>query len=234
MKFLNILRKNNPFRFRKVFNIKNLLILFILLISYVILSAYIYSERISADLAKNVVRLHVIANSDSNYDQQIKLKVRDSVLKYMEENSKGINSANKAKRFICENLGNIENIACTVLQSYGLSYEAKAYFGKFAFPTKVYGDVTLPSGEYQSLRVVLGNGTGKNWWCVMFPPLCFVDASTGILPDESKLQLKNVLTEEEYKLALGNAKDACPDIKIKFKIVELLQQSKFILAKGKK
>lgn len=68
----------------------------------------------------------------------------------------------------------------------------------------------------------------------MFPPLCFVDASTGVLPDESKLQLKSVLTEEEYKIALGNAKNTCPDIKIKFKIVELLQQSKFMLAKGKR
>jgi len=233
MKFINTLKQKNPFGIRKVFNIKHLLVLFILLASYIILSGYIYSENISTDLGKNIVRLHIIANSDSPYDQQIKLKVRDSVLKYMEENSKGVNSADTAKRFICANLSNIEGIARTVLASYGLKYEAKAYFGKFAFPTKVYGDVSLPAGEYQSLRVVLGSGSGKNWWCVMFPPLCFVDASTGILPDESKLQLKNTLTQEEYKLALENAKDTCPDIKIKFKIVELLQQSKFILAQRK-
>lgn len=218
----------------KMLKPRYLLVVFILLCSYVILSCYIYSEKITNDMAKNIVRLHVIANSDSKYDQQIKLKVRDSVLKYMQENSKGINSAEAAKGFICRNLSNIENIACTVLKSYGLNYQAKAYFGRFIFPTKVYGDVSLPAGDYQSLRIVLGNGSGQNWWCVMFPPLCFVDASTGVLPDESKLQLKSSLTEEEYKLALGNAKDTCTDIKIKFKIVELLQQSKFVLAKGKR
>ncbi|MGE5327935.1 MAG: stage II sporulation protein R [Deltaproteobacteria bacterium] len=234
MKFINFLKLNNLVTIKKIFHMKHLLILSILVVSYIILSGYIYSEKISEDLAKNVVRLHVIANSDSKHDQQIKLMVRDSILKYMEENSKGIKSADEAKNFICKNLLNIENIACTALKSYGSDYSAKAYFGKFVFPTKVYGDVTLPSGEYQSLRVVLGNGIGKNWWCVMFPPLCFVDASTGVLPDESKLQLKSVLTEEEYKIALGNAKNTCPDIKIKFKIVELLQQSKFMLAKGKR
>ncbi|MGE5474341.1 MAG: stage II sporulation protein R [Ignavibacteriales bacterium] len=218
----------------KMFNIKYLLVVFILLCSYIILSGYIYSEKITADMAKNIVRLHVIANSDSQYDQQIKLKVRDSVLKYMEDNSKGVNSANAAKGFICRNLSNIESIASAVLKSYGLNYQAKASFGKFAFPTKAYGDVSLPAGNYQSLRIVLGNGTGRNWWCVMFPPLCFVDASTGVLPAESKLELKSSLTEEEYKLALGNAKDASSEIKIKFKIVELLQQSKFVLARGRR
>jgi len=230
MKFFEILKQKNFFRIRKVFKTKHILVLFILLVSYIILSGYIYSERITTDMAKNIVRLHVIANSNSPYDQDIKYKVRDSVLKYMGENSKGVNSSDTAKRFICANLSNIESIASNVMKSYGLNYQVKAYFGKFAFPTKVYGDVTLPAGEYESLRVVLGSGLGKNWWCVMFPPLCFVDASTGVLPDESKLQLKSSLSEEEYKIALGNAKSASADIKIKFKIVELLQQSKFILA----
>lgn len=230
MKFINVFKQKIIFN---TINIKNLSIIFILLLSYIILSSYIYCGKVTSDLSRNVVRLHVIANSDSAYDQDIKYKVRNSVLEYMQKNSQNINSAEAARQFICMNLSNIEKISCDIMKSYDLNYKAKAYFGKFIFPTKVYGDVTLPSGEYEALRIVLGSGSGQNWWCVMFPPLCFVDASTGIVPDESKLRLKNVLSEEEYKLALGNSKDASSEIKIKFKIIEFLQQSKFILAKGK-
>lgn len=98
--------------------------------------------------------------------------------------------------------------------------------GSFPFPTKMYGDITLPAGTYEALRVVVGEGEGQNWWCVMFPPLCFVDATHGTIPDSVKEDLKNVLTKEEYSIvASADQEDEIP-IEIKFKVVEIFQGSK--------
>lgn len=212
--------------------IVNTLAVILLLAALVLTSAYTYSENIQQGLAENLIRLHVIANSNSQEDQEVKYKVRDEILKYMSSQTVDLKSTDEAKNLICNNISHIEEIAKQTLEANGYNYEVKAYFGKFPFPTKVYGDVTLPAGEYQSLRVVLGKGAGANWWCVMFPPLCFVDASKGVVPDSSKAQMQNVLSEEEYNLAMSNSAGSTSEVKFKFKIVELLQQSKMKLAKS--
>ncbi len=193
-------------------------------------SAYTYSENIQEGLAGSLIRLHVVANSDSGTDQDIKYKVRDNILKYMSSQSAGLESVDDARKLVQENMDRIEQIARDTLRDNGFSYNVKVYYGSYMFPTKVYGDIILPPGEYQSLRVVLGNGTGANWWCVMFPPLCFVDASQGVVPDSSKEQLKRTLSDEEYEIAASYLSDSHMDVKVKFKIVELLQQSKHKLA----
>ena len=203
-------------------------------VSIILMSAYSYSKNIQHGLADNLIRLHVIANSDTDNDQAVKHKVRDEILKYMSAQAKKFESTDEAETFICSNLDVFQKIAEDTLMANGYHYEAKAYFGKYPFPTKVYGDVTLPAGEYQSLRVVLGNGSGANWWCVMFPPLCFVDASHGVVPDSSKTQLKNVLTDEEYKVVMSNSTNANSEVKFKFKIVEVFQQSKAKVASNKR
>ena len=206
-----------------------------LLISLLALtSAYSYSDNMQHGIASNLVRLPVIANSDSGKGQAIKRKIRDNVLDYMKSQTVNLKSTNEARDLIINNLGIFEKIAQDTLKANGFNYEAKAYFGKFPFPTKVYGDVTLPPGEYQALRIVLGKGSGANWWCVMFPPLCFVDASKGIVPDSSKSQLKSSMTTEEYNVIMSNSSSSESEIKIKFKIVELFQQSKMKLASLKR
>jgi stage II sporulation protein R len=198
-----------------------------ILMLLVFLCSYSYSNTTNRDLANNLVRLHVIANSNDPIDQKIKLKIRDNILDYMRDKSVGVTSAAYAKKIIEANLDDIEKITNTTLAANGFEYTSKAMLGTYPFPTKAYGNVSLPAGEYQALRVVLGSGGGANWWCVMFPPLCFVDVSNGIVPEASKEALQKNLTPDEYELITNNTDSK---IKFKFKIVELFEESKIKLA----
>ena len=155
--------------------VKMVIILSFLLFIYITVCAFSYAQNISTDIANNVFRLHVLANSDSEEDQNLKYKVRDSLLKYMRE--------------ICGNCKNKQEAISLVeknkdtIRSEGYSYDVNINIGNFEFPTKDYGDISLPAGYYDALRVEIGEAKGQNWWCVMFPPLCFVDVSlTAIVP----------------------------------------------------
>lgn len=127
----------------------------------------------------NIFRLHIIANSDSKEDQSVKLKVRDAILEYEKElfSHNDINSAEQTKYFLKENAKSIYKISKETLQNNGLSYGVKLSVGTYMFPDRTYRDSTYPAGYYSALRVVLGDGKGENWWCVMFPPLCIIDDS---------------------------------------------------------
>lgn len=189
-----------------------------------------YTESVNACLSDNLIRLHVIANSDSPEDQSLKHTVRDAVLEYVRSIIKDVNSVDQARAIVSENLSGITAVAKQVIEDSGSSYEVKAALGSYPFPTKAYGDILLPAGEYQALRIVIGNGGGANWWCVLFPPLCFVDVTHGTVPDEIKEDLKKVLTEEEYLLVTSTDDETDIPVKIKFKIVEVFQDSKIKLA----
>jgi stage II sporulation protein R len=189
-----------------------------------------YTESINASLSDNLVRLHVIANSDSPEDQALKHTVRDAVLDYVRGILKDSNSVDQTRTLILENIPEITAVAKQTIADAGSSYDVKASLGSYPFPTKAYGDILLPAGDYQALRIVIGNGGGANWWCVLFPPLCFVDVTHGTVPDEIKEDLKKVLTEEEYQLVTSADEEADIPVKIKFKIVEMFQDSKIKLA----
>ncbi len=163
-----------------------------------------YSESAARDLTDNVTRLHIIANSDSAADQAVKLKVRDAVLQNADEHT---------------DTDDIEKIAEKTLRENGFTYDARAYEGKFGFPEKTYKDMTFPAGEYEGVRVVLGAGAGKNWWCVLNPPLCFTEDNAGAMSGEGKAKLKNALRGETYELITQKPQ-------IRFKIVELLGELK--------
>lgn len=126
------------------------------------------------------IRFHVIANSDSPEDQALKLKIRDRLLERFGEEFADVDSIEVGRQKIRENIAEIRKIALDEIRKYGKSYPVKVQFGHFSFPTKVYGQLVLPAGEYEALKVVIGKGSGANWWCVMFPPLCFVDISHGV------------------------------------------------------
>ena len=134
--------------------------------------------------AEDVVRLHIIANSDSQDDQAVKLKVRDSVLEYMRTWDTATDKKDALKE-IEGKISDFENIANEILQEENENYTAVAQVGTFSFPAKQYGAKWYPAGEYDALKVVLGEGKGQNWWCVMFPPLCLMDVS---FADEQELQ----------------------------------------------
>jgi stage II sporulation protein R len=192
---------------------------------------YINTDRELADVTDKLVRLHVIANSDSIEDQDLKRKVRDEVILQMSPKFEGLKDVNQVKQVIANNINLIENIAAGVVEGNQKSYGAKALVGNYDFPTKIYGNLTLPAGNYQALKIVLGNGEGQNWWCVMFPPLCFIDIAHGVVPEQTMEQLKESLNEDEYKLLTSARTDEDLPVKLKFKIVEIAKSMNMRIAK---
>lgn len=180
--------------------------------------AVIYAEGMKADISSAVLRLHVVANSDSEYDQALKLKVRDAV---REEFSKGIKYAESKEDAILsaeEMKGALKKAALKVIENEGASYSVNVTVGKESFPTKEYGKIALPSGKYDAVKVKIGAAEGKNWWCVLYPPLCITDSSCLELNDEAYELLSQDLTKEE--LGIITRKDG-EKISLKFKILEL-------------
>lgn len=190
--------------------IKRLAFLIILLASFIFSSAYSFASCSFNDLKNSVFRLHVIANSDSNEDQSLKLKVRDSILSYINQFS--FSSRDDTIEYCKNHLQDLKNISLATIHNEGYSYDVNVEVGDFYFPTKTYGDISFPSGFYDALKVEIGRAQGHNWWCVMFPPLCFVDVSSGIVPDESKKILEDNLSSEDYNLVLsGSFSDSASD-----------------------
>ena len=204
----------------KKLKIGRIFVILILLSLFILISTISYVDAVSNNIADSVFRLHVIANSDSKEDQELKLKVRDELLSYMNIISKDSTNKQEAMQIANEHKEEFIQIAEKVIKENGYNYTVNVQVGKADFPTKYYGDITLPAGTYDALKVQIGEAKGQNWWCVMFPPLCFVDVSTGIVPDNSKQELKQSLDNEEYDLI---SKTDNNEISFKFKIVELFQ-----------
>ncbi|MDR1537486.1 MAG: stage II sporulation protein R [Clostridiales bacterium] len=182
-----------------------------------------YSETVQESIAKEVLRFHVLANSDEEKDQELKLKVRDGVLETFKEGLSMSSSVDETRKFLSARLNDIEARAEEIVLENGYSYKVSASLSHDFFPTKTYGDITFPPGSYEALRLVIGEGEGKNWWCVMFPPLCFVDVTKGKTTDESKSQLQSITTASEYKLLSDDAREQEVTVKVKFKVVEWWQ-----------
>ncbi len=209
-------------------NFYMIFIIFILFFVYIFLCANSYTSAVSSDIASSVFRLHVIANSDSDEDQALKYIVRDNILKYMNSLiDTNVASKEETVEVISNNLDNFRRIAQDTVYEEGYNYTVNVEIGNFAFPTKDYGDISLPSGYYDALRISIGNADGRNWWCVMFPPLCFVDVTSGIVPEESKTTLEDTLSNEEYDLISGSS----AQFEFKFKLVELFENIKNTIAK---
>ena len=205
-------------------------IITLLLAIFLFLCAYSYSNAVSSDFQSNLLRLHVLANSNSKEDQNLKYAVRDNILEYVNNLSKDakINSKEELVSLVNFRKEEIKNIAEQTVQDMGYSYTVNVAIGNYNFPTKTYGDISLPSGPYDALRIEIGEAEGQNWWCVMFPPLCFVDVSSGIVPEDSKETLQDNLSDEEYLLILNESSE---NLKLKFKIVELFGNMNISTAK---
>lgn len=208
--------------------LKVILILSFLLFIYTNICALSYASNISNNISDTVFRLHVIANSDSKEDQDLKYKVRDSLIDYMNDICKNCKTKQEAIDLVKKYQNSFKQIAIEQIKKEGYNYDVNIDIGNFEFPTKQYGDISLPSGFYDALKVEIGEAKGQNWWCVMFPPLCFVDITTGIVSEESKEYLKDNMTEEEFALI---SSDSSSDIKFKFKILEFFNETGLITAK---
>jgi len=191
-------------------------------------SAAIYDqENKGTTLDKDhLIRLHVIANSDSVYDQKVKLLVRDEIIKYLAPFFRTVQTDQAAREAVRKQLPSIVERANQRLNSLGTGYTVCAQFGRFDFPTKAYGDLILPSGNYEAVRVVLGEGKGKNWWCVLYPPLCFIDISSTIAVDTS-----NSNSSGEVESVGGEPVQIEIRLKILDKVADFIKEKSFALSK---
>ena len=163
----------------------------------------------------DTIRLHILANSDSNDDQALKIKVRDAILCEFSDELNKISSKAEAEETISALLSDIEKFAEEVIAKSGYSYTVKATLSDELYETRTYEDFTLPRGIYTSLRIIIGNGEGKNWWCVMFPPLC-LDMATESVPDDDAI--KKYSKEEISLIRRGG-------YNIKFKLLEMFSNA---------
>lgn len=204
-------------------------VLLSVLISVVLVMAIVLIKEINKinactyDYREKLIRFHVIANSDSEKDQALKLKVRDAVIDYLKPKLENSMSIEESERIIKGEYDNLEKISKNIISDNGYNYNVEVGLQYSNFPAKQYSSVVLPSGKYKALKVVIGEGKGKNWWCVMFPPLCFVDEESGVIDEKTDKKLQEVLTPEEYDLIMAKNKTEVEDLKFKFKIIEVLQ-----------
>lgn len=178
-----------------------------------ILSFITYGKATQSRIADSVLRLHIIAASDSDSDQKIKLLVRDRILKdaaFLFKNSKG---ATESLKIAKENIDFLTETANDELMRQGSSDRARIEIGEFPFPVKVYDNIMLPSGRYCAVRIIIGEGNGHNWWCVMYPPMCTIDGVT--MDSGGKKKLKKSLSDSDYKIVSQKAE-------VRFKIVDII------------
>lgn len=163
-------------------------------------------------IENSVLRMHVLANSEEDYDQELKLKVRDAILYEGKDIFEGSNNVKVAQNKIQMNKDRLLKTARQVVSQEGYDYDVKIEIGREYFNTRTYDNITLPAGHYNAVRVIIGSGEGHNWWCVMFPPLCVPGAC-----EESEIDA--VLKDGESKVVRGN-----PEIDVRFKIVEIFEK----------
>lgn len=180
-------------------------------------------ESTEAALASQVIRFHVLANSNTDADQKLKLKVRDRVINEMNNLFDSNGDIALARCTVIENIDKIKAIAKDEILKNGCSYDVKVSLGSSDFPTKNYGEIVLPAGTYEALKIEIGSAEGQNWWCVLFPPLCFVDESCVAYDSEAAIKLSESVGNKNAPL-LQNEKS--PAVKLKFKTYEIWQRGK--------
>lgn len=188
------------------------IVLLCMLIFEMIMMGNVYSANITNEISDKLLRMHILANSNDEYDQNIKIKVRDYIIRDIRENN--FNS----KEEVVEKVIEMEEKINEFLKENNVGYSAKAIIADTIFKTKKYSDLSIPAGKYQSLRIILGEGNGENWWCVAYPPLCFTESVTGKISDDGDTKLNNILNKETYNIIKNNK----AEYRIKFKTIELI------------
>ncbi len=173
------------------------------------------SHKLQEGIAGRILRFHVIANSDTKDDQELKKKVRDQIGAYLGTELSGVDGLKECEQEVKKRLPKIEECAREAILAEGYDYPVKAMVKDCGFPEKTYGGYTFPGGTYRALNVVIGEGAGENWWCVMYPNLCFANSVYEVVDEDAKKELKAVLTEEEYAEIVAEGK-----IKVGFKYLK--------------
>ncbi len=210
--------------------LSNFMIIFLITVSVFINVSYTQSKDVVANgslenvedqsYKDKLIRFHVLANSDSPEDQALKLKVRDKVIESMSDKFKVSKSIEETRVIVNENMESMKQAALEEIKENGKDYAVEIKLEPYNFPTKSYGSFTLPAGEYEAVRVLIGKAKGQNWWCVMFPPLCFVDARSATADSETTENMKKHLTQEEYN-AISSSENG--KIELRSKLVETIK-----------
>lgn len=185
-------------------------------------------ELVLEDIQDEIIRFHVLANSDTEEDQALKIKVRDRVIKEMSSKFNSSDNIDDAREIMLDSIEEVNAIAKEVIEENGYNYDVRSELSRENFPDKMYGDTLYPQGEYEAFRILIGEANGQNWWCVMFPPLCFVDETKqAVNSDKTKETLEETVSlnkdnKEENNNKNNEEKDDSKsktreDIKFKFK-----------------
>ena len=177
-------------------------------------------QNIQASIADEIIRFHVIANSDSDQDQALKLAVKDTIVKELARYLSKASSKEEAREILSDKMDYIKELATDTIIHQGYNYPVKVSLERTYFPLKLYGEYAFPPGYYEALRVQIGSAKGKNWWCVMFPPLCFVDETYSIVDESTGEKLKYLLDEEDFE----SLKLKKSPVKIKLKLLEFIKE----------
>lgn len=164
------------------------------------------SSQYQKRIAKEILRFHILANSDKVEDQEIKLKMKDIVVKKVQGLLENAVTKEEAKEILVSNLDEIEQIVRAALKKEGREETVTAVIEKRTFPIKVYGDMVFPAGEYEALDIKLGEAKGKNWWCVMYPSLCLIDGTYQVVSEEEKEKLEGAIGEADFQMLLNGGK----------------------------
>ena len=178
------------------------------------------NDDLQKKIANKILRFHVIANSDSDGDQALKLKVKDAVVEFMKPLLSNCDDVHKSKEIVKAYESHILSVAQNVIRENGYNYDVHINYENCYFPAKKYGDISFPPGNYDAIRIYIGKHQGKNWWCVLYPPLCFVDCVNSVVPDESKEQLECVLGYDDYRRLIYGCDDV--EVEYQFKILKFL------------
>lgn len=171
------------------------------------------NDLLQPSIASKILRFHVLANSDSAADQSVKEEVRDAVGTYLNPLLEESESLDETKEIIDNHMEEIVEVAKNTLKSNGYDYEVTAHITETEFPEKTYGAYTFPKGKYEALQIIIGEGKGKNWWCVLYPNMCFRGSVYEVIDEEAKTALKEVLNPWEYADVFGSGE---VELRIKF------------------
>ena len=186
-------------------------------------------EALASRIAPEILRFHVLAESDSTRDQNLKLGVKGLVLDYIHGQVPEDTDKEQLKQWIESNRPSIETRAQDWLADQGASYPVKLELTRDYFPTKAYGDMVFPCGTYDAVRITIGSGKGHNWWCVLYPSLCYTDAIHAVVPDSSKKTLSSLLAEDDYDALLSpldrtKQPQQKPEVRVRFRLMDLFHK----------
>jgi len=179
-----------------------------------------YARGVQSDIARQVLRLHIVANSNSDSDQELKYAIRDRIVAETQELFATTQSPTETREIAEANLQIFREIAESEIVERGYDYNVTVELRTHAFPSTVYGEILLPAGRYDALKITIGAGAGENWWCVLFPTLCFIDGVNMEMSPQARETLRENLSDRDYALITGSTDGNIP-VQVRFRVVDL-------------